>query len=121
MLETEKKLSTNTIRKHYDLLKDSFKKAEDEERILRSPINKIEPPKITTKEKNFYSPEQLQQLFDIVKGDRIEIVIKLAGYLGLRREEISALKWDNVDFEAKKNIYRRSSYTGWEYYCRKRN
>lgn len=27
----------------------------------------------------------------------MEIVIKLAGLLGLRREEIAGLKWNNVD------------------------
>jgi integrase len=97
VLEVDKSLSINTIRKHYDLLKDSLQKAEDEERISKSPVNRIEPPKPILKEKNFYSPEQLQQLFTIVEGDRMEVVVKLAGYLGLRREEIAGLRWCNVN------------------------
>lgn len=99
MLLTEKNLSVNTVRKHYDLLKDSLQAAENEERILKSPMKKIEPPKVILKEKNFYTPEQLQKLFSIVEGDRMEIAVKLAGYLGLRREEVAGLKWENVDLE----------------------
>ena len=29
----------------------------------------------------------------------MEVVVKLAGILGLRREEIAGLKWDNIDLD----------------------
>ena len=32
-------------------------------------------------------------------GTRLELVVKLAGYLGLRRSEICGLRWENVDLE----------------------
>lgn len=92
-------LSKNTIRKHYDLLKDILKNAVDEEIILKNPLDKIEPLKIDKKEMNFYTIEQLNKLFEVIKDDRMEIVVKLAGLLGLRREEIAGLKWKNIDLE----------------------
>jgi len=63
-------------------------------------LDKVEPIKVQKNEKNFYNIEQLKPLFALVHNDRMEIVVKLAGMLGLRREEIAGLKWDNVDFES---------------------
>jgi len=97
----KEELSKNTIRKHYDLLKDSLKYAVNEDKIFKNPMDKIEPIKTEKNEMNFYNIEQLKTLFTIVKNDRMEIVIKLAGLLGLRREEIAGLKWDKINFENK--------------------
>jgi integrase len=97
----EEGLSNNTIRKHYDLLKDALKRAVNEEKILKNPLDKIEPIKTQKNEMNFYSVEQLKTLFALVENDRMEIVVKLAGLLGLRREEIAGLKWGNVDLDNK--------------------
>lgn len=95
-------LSNNTIRKHYDLLKDALKHAVNEDKILKNPLDRIEPIKEQKNEMNFYSVEQLKTLFSLVENNRMEIVVKLAGMLGLRREEIAGLKWDNIDLENKK-------------------
>lgn len=50
-----KNLSQITIRKHYDLLKDTLKTAVDEEKILKNPLNKVPPIKVQKNEKNFYN------------------------------------------------------------------
>jgi len=97
----EEGLSNNTLSKHYDLLKDALKHAVNEEKILKNPLDKVEPIKTQRKEMNFYNIEQLKTLFKVVENDRMEIVVKLAGMLGLRREEIAGLKWDNIDFNNK--------------------
>jgi integrase len=94
-------LSNNTIRKHYDLLKEVLKQAVKDEKILKNPIDKIEPIKTQRNEMNFYSVEQLKKLLSVVKNDRMEIVIVLAAMLGLRREEIAGLKWGSIDLEGK--------------------
>ena len=94
-------LKNNTIRKHYDLLKDAMKHAANEEKILKNPLIKTDPIKTQKNEMNFYSIDQLRKLFSVVENDRMEIVIKLAGMLGFRREEIAGLRWDNIDFENK--------------------
>jgi len=65
---------------------------------LKNPLDKVEQLKEKRTERDYYTPEQLEKLFELVKGDKIEIVVRLASLLGLRREEISALKWKNVDF-----------------------
>lgn len=90
-------LSKNTIRKHYDLLKDALKYAVNEEKILKNPLDKVEPIRREQQKVSFYTVEQLKKLFDVIKNDRMEVVIKLAGMLGLRREEIAALKWSAIN------------------------
>lgn len=92
-------LSSNTVRKHHDLLNTAFKFAIRQDAILKNPIERVEAPKVTNIEKAFYSPEDLATLLKLVHGTRLEIVVVLAGYLGLRREEICGLKWDCIDFE----------------------
>ena len=99
MLMTDKELSSNSVRKHHDLLNTALKLAVKQDILLHNPIDKVDPPKVIRKEVNCYNPDELTKLFELVKGDRLEIVVKLAGYLGLRREEICGLKWESIDFE----------------------
>lgn len=94
-----KKYSKNTVRKHYDLLLDVFKSAVDKEKILKNPVIKAEKITVKKNEQNVYTKAELKALLKIVEGNRMEIVIKLAGVFGLRREEIAGLRWRNVDFE----------------------
>ena len=46
--------------------------------------------------------EDLQRLLRLAEGTRLDILIKLAGLLGLRREEIVGLQWKHVDLAARK-------------------
>ncbi|MDL2248745.1 tyrosine-type recombinase/integrase [Tyzzerella sp. OttesenSCG-928-J15] len=96
-----KGLTDNTIRKHYALLKDALKHAVNEDKILKNPLDKVEPLKEVKNERDYYNLEQLKKLLEVVDGDRMEIVVKLAGMLGMRREELAALKWKNIDLENK--------------------
>lgn len=93
------KLSSNTVRKHHELLKAALKCAVMQGAILKNPCDLVEPPKTIDPEKSYYDPATLSKLFVLAEGNRLEIPIKLAGYLGLRREEICGLRWENIDFE----------------------
>lgn len=95
----ENKLSSTSISKHYALLKTLFAKAQKEKRIRINPFDSIEPVKRQRFEPKFYTPDMLRNLIEAVEGNRLEIVVKLAGLMGMRREEIAGLKWDKIDFE----------------------
>lgn len=97
----EGKISTNTVRKHHDLMNSAFKMAVKQGLLLSNPASKVEPPVIKHHEMQCYSFEQLQQLLKLSEGTRLEVLIKLAGLLGLRREEIMGLTWEYIDFEQK--------------------
>jgi len=46
-----------------------------------------------------YSADEIQQLFDSIKGHKLELLIKLTAFYGLRRSEVLGLKWRAVNFE----------------------
>lgn len=98
-LSGEKRLSPNTVRKHHELLNMILGDAVLEEKLRKNPLQIVTNAKKVPVEHSIYSVEELQQLFKMIKGNRLEIAVKLAGYYGLRREEICGLKWDAIDFE----------------------
>lgn len=43
--------------------------------------------------------EHLQRLLDVIRGDRLEVLVILALATGLRRGELLGLRWEDVDLE----------------------
>ncbi len=92
-------LSNNTVRKHYTLISSALHLAVKQEMLSRNVAQAVTPPPKISPHHSFYTAEQLQTLFTLAEGSALEPVVKLAGYLGMRRSEICGLKWDNVDFQ----------------------
>ena len=101
-LRNKYKLSPNTVRKHHDMLHLVFSLAVRQNMILQNPAERVEAPHKQYHEANFYTLDLLKKLYKLVKDTNLEITVKLAGGLGLRREEICGLKWENVDLDNKK-------------------
>lgn len=99
MLLRNKGLSPNTIRHHHNLLSSALQMAVKQDVLARCPTERVEPPRLVPYEAKFYNLEQLQRLCLLSQGTRLELVIKLAAGLGLRREEICGLRWPNVDLK----------------------
>lgn len=99
----EESLSKNTIRKHHDVFSIVLNSAVVEEKIEKNPVDKVIAPKKTSIEYTVYSAEELSNFFKSIEGHRLEIVAKLAGYYGLRREEICGLMWEDIDFN--RNVF----------------
>ena len=71
-------------------------------------MNRVEPPRPRPKETSFYDNLELKQLYQLIQGKPLELPVKLAGSLGMRREEICGLKWDNVDLQRRLVIIREA-------------
>ena len=56
-------------------------------------------PKIQAFETLPYNREELEALFDAVKGTNLEFAVIMAAFYGLRRKEVVGLKWKSIDFE----------------------
>ena len=56
----------------------------------------------------YINKEELDKLFEAFKGDRLELVVNIAAYYGLRRSEVLGLKWDVIDFDNKTMTIARS-------------
>ena len=61
---------------------------------------KVKLPQIVPKERPFLEPEHIRPFIKAVRGTNVEIPALLA-LSSLRRSEIMALKWDNIDFDRK--------------------
>lgn len=106
----EKGLCANSVRRHHDLLAAALHAALRQDLILRSPTDRVEPPRVIPKETRFYTSESLKKLYQLLEGHWLETAVHLAGSLGLRREEICGLRWDSVDFQLRK-IHIRAART----------
>jgi integrase len=86
-------LSPTTVRKHIFVLR----------RILQDVLKNKNPAKdIAMPQKKEYIPhvvkkEEFETLLRTVKNIKYKTIIALSGYGGLRRGEIFALKWDDID------------------------
>jgi integrase len=81
------------------LLRTALGLAEQQDMINSNPMLKVVPPKFVKPTIAYYDIENLKKLFELVEGTLLEPAVYLAGMLGLRREEISGLKWQNVDLD----------------------
>jgi len=64
-----------------------------------NPCDRVRPPKQERRRVEAFSQEQLERLFRAAAGSRIENLLIFAAYSGLRRGEILALTWNDVDFK----------------------
>jgi len=90
-----------TVQHHHVILKKAFGDAVKLEKIDKDPMESIARPKKDKYQAEFYNKEELNQLFEFVKGDALELIIHITAYYGLRRSEVLGLKWDSIDFQNK--------------------
>jgi integrase len=68
--------------------------------LPRNPADAVRPPKVERSQMTTYDLPQTVELIDAFRGTRMFIPVLLAVLCGLRRGEISALRWSRVDLEA---------------------
>ena len=98
-LRLEKRLSANTVHKHHILLHTALKTAQRQGLLEENPVERVEAPRQAPPRQSYYNSNQLRALLRAVKGHRLELVVRLAASLGLRRSEICGLRWENVDLD----------------------
>ena len=97
----------STVRAYHAYLHSAFKYAVKMDILLGNPTEKAQLPRKEKREPTFYTKDELEKLLDVFKGDRLELVINIAAFYGLRRGEIIGLNWDSIDFENKTMTIRR--------------
>lgn len=66
--------------------------------VIIDTFQKVRDSKSTGGKSGMYA-EELQHLFEVVKGTKLELPVLVAAFYGLRRGEVCGLKWDAIDFE----------------------
>ena len=90
---------TNTVIHYHAVLHKALGSAVKNDVIPRNPADRVEKPKKNHYEPVFYSEDEMCRLFEVTKGDPLELAIQIAAYYGLRRSEVLGLKWDAISFE----------------------
>lgn len=98
-LAEDKGLSPNTIRKHHILLHTALKAAFRQGVLPANPAQRATPPQATSTDVLYYTPARLSCLLREVEGLPLELPVKLACHLGLRRSEVLGLRWRDVDLQ----------------------
>ncbi len=64
-----------------------------------NPADKVERPKKEKFVGSFYDADEVNRLFEITEGTKLEIPVLLGAFYGLRRSEAIGLKWSAIDFD----------------------
>ena len=98
--EAETLKNTSILRFHANLHK-ALKYAVRIDLIPSNPVDKVDRPKPQAFMASYYSAEEMEKLFEAAQGHKLEHIIQLAAFYGLRRAEVMGLRWEAIDFEAK--------------------
>lgn len=94
-------LSARTISNFHRVLSSVLESAVQWQLILINPAKRIKPPKYEKKQAAHYDEGQVFALLQALKGEqsKYQAIINLAIATGLRRGELLALEWSDIDFE----------------------
>ena len=89
----------STVKQYYLSLHSAFMWAVKMEILEQHPMDKMVMPRAERHEAVFYNEDELNELFRVFEGHKLELIVHIAAYYGLRRCEILGLKWDSIDFK----------------------
>lgn len=96
----DKMLSPRTLRLMIIVLSSALKMAVKDEVIDKNAASLVSLPKSTKKEKTWIGIEEIKKILEVdTTKDTIATAIKVSLLTGLRRGEVLALKWSDIDFK----------------------
>jgi integrase len=94
-------LSAQSVQHAHRLLAKTLKEGVRYDQISRNPAVGVTPPKVVSAEAVILSSEEMRAVVTRLRNHSIYPKAVLALFGGLRRSEILALRWSNVDFDRK--------------------
>ena len=96
--EKLKTVSANSVIHYHAVIHQALKYAMKTDLVPQNVAMKVDRPKKNDFQPVFLDAAQLAKLFEAVKGTKLELVVLVAAFYGLRRGEVLGLKWDAIDF-----------------------
>jgi integrase len=93
-------LSPRTVHHMHRILKQALRQAVRWLLLYRNPADSVDPPKVERLHLDTYDMARTAALIAAMRGKRMLVPVILAVLCGLRRGEIAALRWRNVNLAA---------------------
>lgn len=97
--EKLKTVKPNSVIHYHAVIYQALKYAMKTDLVAQNVAMKVDRPKKNDFQPVFLDAAELQKLFEIIKGTKLELPVLVAAFYGLRRGEVCGLKWDAIDFE----------------------
>ncbi|WP_160676737.1 site-specific integrase [Clostridium sp. C8-1-8] len=93
-------LSEKTILHHHRLISSILTSALQWGFILNNPASRVKAPKVIKKEARHFNEEQTQYILKLIEAEPLKyrVMITLSIYGGMRQGELTALTWDDIEF-----------------------
>jgi integrase len=101
-------LSARTVTHAHRVLRAALQSAVGLELLARNVADVAKPPKIEEGEVEILNADQIAAVLDALKGNSIYPIVALAIATGMRRGELLALRWKNVNLDASEVKVERS-------------
>lgn len=92
-------LTSKTIHSIHGVLHKALDDAMKWRYVSYNVCSTVSPPRIVKSEIQPLTIDQVERLFHVARGSRLEALVVLAALTGMRRGELLALRWSDVDFE----------------------
>ena len=89
----------NSVIHYHAVIHQALKYAMKTDLVPQNVAMKVDRPKKIDFQPVFLDAAELQYLFEVVKGTKLELPVLVAAFYGLRRGKVLGLKWDAIDFE----------------------
>lgn len=93
-------LSARTVLHHHRVLREALQQAVRWLLLSRNPADAVQPPRPERREIGALDRQQAADLIEAVKPTRLHLPVLLAIATGVRRGEVLALRWKDVDLRA---------------------
>lgn len=97
--EMLRKVKPNTVIHYHAIIHSALKYAVKTDMLVQNVADKVDRPKKNSFQPVFLSAEEMQKMFETLRGTKLELPVLVAAFYGFRRGEVLGLKWDAIDFE----------------------
>ena len=97
--EMLRKVKPNTVIHYHAIIHSALKYAVKTDMLVQNVADKVDRPKKNSFQPVFLSAEEMQKMFEALRGTKLELPVLVAAFYGFRRGEVLGLKRDAIDFE----------------------
>jgi len=91
-------LSAQTVRHHHTALHKALETALEWGLLSRNPADAVSPPRVQRPEMQTWDEDDIAHFFEAAKDTPYYALFYLALFTGMRRSELLALRWQDIDF-----------------------